>query len=290
MRHAIVRKVSEMRRFVAVVMIGMAAACTGDPQAQRPSTGAAGVACSGPQRIEAEGGGCIAVRRYGRAQADTLIVMLHGDVSSGGPASYHFPFAERIASENPTAAVAAIVRPGYPDGSGNVTAGNNFGRIDQYTAANMDLMAGAIRALKREAGATRVIAIGHSGGAATIANILARDPTLIGAAGLLACNCNIAAWRQGRQPWVRSLDPYRVADQVPVTTRVIGFTGSNDVNAFPSQKKSYIDRLAARGVTADFVIVPGAGHNSIDEMWRAGLSAWVAREVSAPPSAPLRTS
>jgi pimeloyl-ACP methyl ester carboxylesterase len=216
--------------------------------------------------------------------------MLHGDVSSGGPASYHFPFAQRIATENPGVAVAALVRPGYPDGAGNTSVGNNFNRIDQYTAENMDIMAGAIRALKRETGASRVIAIGHSGGAATVANILARDPGLIDAAGLLACNCNIAAWRQGRQPWVRSIDPYRLADQVPMTARVIGMTGANDVNAFPSQKKSYIDRLAARGIAADFVIVPGAGHNSIDDMWRAGLSAWVGPEVARPSGPPPRTT
>lgn len=262
------------------------AACTADPAAERPATGSVPPACEGPQRLEVDGRGCVAVRRFGQATSDTLIVMLHGDVSSGGPASYHFPFTQRIADRVPDAAVVALVRPGYPDGAGNTSAGTNYNRTDQYTAGNMDIMAGAIQALKRETGATRVIAVGHSGGAATIANILARDQGLIDAAALLACNCNIAAWRDGfgRQPWTRSLDPYRLADSVPMTARVVGYTGANDTNAFPSQKRSYIEKLTARGVHAEMHVVPGAGHNSIDAMWQAGLADWVAREASRRPT------
>lgn len=276
-----------MRRAVPLAAaFSLLAACTTDPAAQRPATGGVPPACEGPQRVEADGRGCIAVRRYGQATSDILIVMLHGDVSSGGPASYHFPFTSRIADRVPEAAVVALVRPGYPDGAGNTSSGTNYDRTDQYTAANMDIMAGAIRALKRETGATRVIAVGHSGGAATIANILARDPGLIDAAALLACNCNIGAWRDGfgRQPWTRSLDPYRLADSVPTTTHVVGYTGGNDTNAFPSQKRSYIEKLSARGVRAEMHIVPGAGHNSIDAMWQAGLSDWVAQAAARRPT------
>jgi predicted esterase len=276
-----------MRRTIPFAAVSLLlAACTADPAAQRPATGSTPPVCEGPQRVEADGRGCVAVRRFGQATSHTLIVMLHGDVSSGGPANYHFPFARRIADRVPDAAVVALVRPGYPDGAGHASTGTNYNRTDQYTAENMDIMAGAIRALKRETGATRVIGVGHSGGAATIANILARDPGLIDAAALLACNCNIAAWRDGfgRQPWTRSLDPYRLADSVPTTAQVIGYTGANDTNAFPSQKRSYIERLSARGVRAEMRIVPGAGHNSIDAMWQAGLSDWVAREASRRPT------
>lgn len=274
-----------MRRAVPLAAVSLLlAACTADPAAERPITGAAPPACEGPQRLEADGRGCVAVRRYGQAKSDTLIVMLHGDVSSGGPASYHFPFTQRISDRVPDAAVVALVRPGYPDGAGNTSAGTNYNRTDQYTAANMDIMAGAIRALKRETGATRVIAVGHSGGAATVANILARDPGLVDAAALLACPCNIAAWRMGRQPWSRSLDPFALAGSVPPSAQVLALTGANDTNTGFGLAASYVERLQRRGVAAEARIVPGAGHNSIDAMWQAGLSDWVAREAKRRPT------
>jgi hypothetical protein len=60
--------------------------------------------------------------------------MLHGDVSSGGPASDNVPLTQRIAAKNPGLAVAALIRLGYPDGADNASVGNNFNRIDQYPA------------------------------------------------------------------------------------------------------------------------------------------------------------
>jgi hypothetical protein len=56
--------------------------------------------------------------------------MLHGDVSSGGPASDNVLFTQRIAAKNPGLAVAALIRLGYPDGADNASVGNNFNRID----------------------------------------------------------------------------------------------------------------------------------------------------------------
>ncbi len=74
----------------------------------------------------------------------TLIVILHGDVSAGGPANYHFNLGRDIARAYPRAAIFGIVRPGYPNGGGLVSDGSDNGRRDHYTAENIDAVAAAI--------------------------------------------------------------------------------------------------------------------------------------------------
>src|SRR5471030_194809 len=63
---------------------------------------------------------CLLMRRYGPADPAAMVVWLHGDVSSGGPANYHFPIAQKAASDLASHRIlsVALVRPGYPDGSG----------------------------------------------------------------------------------------------------------------------------------------------------------------------------
>ena len=50
--------------------------------------------------------------------ADALVIVLHGDVSRGGASDYHYPFAEKVAAQNPGATVVALLRPGYYDDEG----------------------------------------------------------------------------------------------------------------------------------------------------------------------------
>jgi hypothetical protein len=40
---------------------------------------------------------CLLIRRYGAIEPTSLLVWLHGDVSSGGPANYHFEIAQKDA-------------------------------------------------------------------------------------------------------------------------------------------------------------------------------------------------
>jgi hypothetical protein len=42
---------------------------------------------------------CLMMRKFGASDPTVLLVWLHGDVSSGGPANYHFPIAEKAAKE-----------------------------------------------------------------------------------------------------------------------------------------------------------------------------------------------
>jgi pimeloyl-ACP methyl ester carboxylesterase len=158
-----------------------------------------------------------------------------------------------------------MVRPGYSDAEGRTSDGDLNNRADHYTAANIALVADAISELRGRTGARRVVAIGHSGGAATTADILALHPGTLDAAVLLACPCDIETWRQNRSPWSRSVSPLAVAGRVAAGVEVAAYTGSQDTNTAPEQAERYV---AARGVPARFQLVNGATHNGIiDAVW-----------------------
>ncbi|GAD23241.1 S9 family peptidase [Acidovorax sp. MR-S7] len=210
---------------------------------------------------------CLLTRAYGQKEApDVLLVWLHGDVSSGGPANYHFAHAERSASTFADHKVlsVALVRPGYPDGSGESSsvAFMHTGRTDHYTKENLTQVATAIERLRQHYQPRRVIAIGHSGGAATASVILGMCPGLIDAAILVSSPGDLAAWREGRRPWHRSENPMAWTDKIAPTTRVIALTGEADDNTRPELARRHIETLTQRGIQATFTPLPGEGHNS----------------------------
>jgi pimeloyl-ACP methyl ester carboxylesterase len=119
-----------------------------------------------------EGGDCangLAYSAYGPAKATTLAVFLHGDVSSGGPADYMYSYAKNFAASRRNVVAVAILRPGYYDSAGKRSSGSDGGRRDTFHASNNRSIAGAIQELKAKYGATRVIALGHSAGAGSLA-------------------------------------------------------------------------------------------------------------------------
>jgi pimeloyl-ACP methyl ester carboxylesterase len=209
---------------------------------------------------------CLLMLRFGSEAPESLIVWLHGDVSSGGPANYHFATAERAASEFADQRVlsVALVRPGYPDGSGGSSsvAFTHEARTDHYTQENLIQVATAIERLKVRFQARRVIAVGHSGGAATVAVLLGLRPSLVDGAVLVACPCDLSAWRAGRGPWRRSENPSAWINKVDLSVKVSALTGSADDNTEPELARIYIEQLRARGIDASFKTIPFATHNS----------------------------
>jgi predicted esterase len=208
---------------------------------------------------------CLLMQRYGSQEPDTLLVWLHGDLSAGGPANDHFALAERSATifADKNVMAVAIVRPGYPDGSGesSTAAFLHGGRADHYTKENLNQVGTAIERLKTHYKPRQVITIGQSGGAATVAVLLGMKPALIDGAILVSCPCDMTVWRQGRRPWVRSEDPVKWIGSISNATRVIALTGDRDSNAYPELAKRYVAALKARGIDASFKEVPGAEHN-----------------------------
>ncbi len=198
-----------------------------------------------------------------------MVVWLHGDVSSGGPASYHFAIAERATQALPTNRVlsVALVRPGYEDGSGNAStvAFMQSGRSDHYTRENVFEVGAAIERLRERYKPRIVIVVGHSGGAATTAVLLGLKPALIDGAVLVACPCDLVTWRNGRngrKPWSRSENPVKWVDQVDPATRVIALTGDKDDNTLAELARGYVKALRVRKINAIFRSLPDESHNS----------------------------
>lgn len=208
---------------------------------------------------------CLLMRAYGSPAPKTLVVWLHGDLGAGGNANYHYPDAEASAVKFGKFDVLAIalVRPGYPDGSGE-SSGVSFlhgGRSDHHTNENLLQVGAAIERLKSHYKADRVIAVGHSGGASTIASLLGLRPNLIDGAVLVACPCDMVQWRQGRKSWARSENPISLVSRIAVGTKVIALTGERDDNTVPDLAVRYVRALTDRGLSASFQSIPGASHN-----------------------------
>lgn len=214
--------------------------------------GTAGLAQSpGPLQGKMFGGGTRA-----------LIVVLHGDVSKGGPADYHYDIAAKIAAQNKSTSVFAMLRPGYADSQGAKSPGSTNNRRDHYTKTNNSMVAQTIQALAQQTGNSRVIAVGHSGGAAQIGAIIGAYPGLIDSAILVSCPCNITRWRQagGKSAWRNSVSPHSLVPKIAPGTRIITAVGTADNNTFPQLSQDYVASALARGLPASFVPINGARH------------------------------
>lgn len=209
---------------------------------------------------------CLLMRRFGPDHPQALVVWLHGNVSTGGPANSHFRIAEKLAADGAAEGVTAValVRPGYPDGTGAQSTGYDNGRADNWPRATVAEVGVAIERLRKALQPRAVVLVGHSGGAAMVAVLMGFRPELAHAALLVACPCDMVAWRAGRQgrPW-SSEDPKRWTDTVHPSSTVLALTGSLDDTTAPELGRDYVTRLAARGVDARFVPVPGMGHLDI---------------------------
>ncbi len=233
-------------RVVAILSLLLAATCA---EGRDAATGGASRTAGGAGRVCGASGACLAQRGFGPARADALVVVLHGDVPPG-PVTYHQIVARRVVASVPGVAAVALTRPGYADDSGPSDG-------ERRGAGTVPAIAGAIAALRARTGARRVVAIGHSGGANAIVGVLEGHPGVLDGAVLLACSCRGATARVaagGARP------------------AVLLMTGTADTGSPPAVAEPYAAALAARGVPARFVGVPGATHDTIVEAaWRAGL-------------------
>lgn len=193
----------------------------------------------------------------------TLVVVLHGDLSRGGPADYTFSIAEDAATEG--AIGVAMMRPGY-SGGGKTSSGNATRRQDRdsrYNGAENDDIAAAVAALKRRHNVSRVVMFGHSGGAAISGVMAGRAAPLIDGLILLACPCDVPAWRDynDRSAYLGAESPVDYVQKLPKSAKVIAITGDNDSNTQPYLAKDYVKRAKASGIDATYIEVPAAGHN-----------------------------
>jgi pimeloyl-ACP methyl ester carboxylesterase len=245
------------------------------------SVAAQGCATLPQERSILDSKGCLAVWPFPtqdapnngkKAQPNSrvLIVLLHGD-SGGGLAQRHMDRWAKAANNLSRLHedIVFVVRPGYSSPIGNSSGWANQ-RDDDYTAENVERVAIALQNLKARYQASKVLLIGHSGGAAIAALVLGRHPTALDGAILLGCPCDVPLWRQhrglqrGRQtPWPNSLNPMDVIDKIPTSKVVLAITGSRDDNTLPQFAEAWIASASARGINAKFLLVPDQDHTNI---------------------------
>lgn len=208
---------------------------------------------------------CFAVETFlpETTSKSVLVVVLHGDLTSGGKADYTFSIAEDAASEG--AIGVAMMRPGYSGGqktsSGKAT--RRQPRDIRYGATENDDVAAAVEALKRHYGVSRVVMFGHSGGA-TISGVLAgRSAPLVDGLVLLACPCDVPTWRDqnGWGAYLGAESPINYVQAVPKSAKIIALTGANDSNTGSYLARDYIQKAQEAGIDATFIEIPGGGHN-----------------------------
>ena len=216
-----------------------------------------------PQAVPAPG---LHVEMFGHArgaQVRTLIVVLHGE---GAPD--HYRFAQAAAQAVPESAAAAILRPGYADAAGNRSPGERGAETgDNYTADRIDAVGDSIGSLRRLYPSARTILIGDGGGAAIAANLAGIRPALVDGMVLVGCPCTLPEWRK-LMKWsgeVASLDPLKTAGGTLPGLRAAILVGSNDTVTPVKFSRAYAEALTLRGIATDYRIVPGKGHDLLDD-------------------------
>lgn len=215
---------------------------------------------------------CLVAHTHGvenAGEAPTLFILLHGDVSRGGPATYQIPAVKEVGDRQGVISVA-LIRPGYAGEGGASSQGSHTGRRNHYTEGNNRAIGEAIEVLKAHYKPSKTIVMGHSGGAAQTGAAIGLFPGLADHAYLVSCPCDIPRWRssRGKSAWPSSQSPIDFAGSVAPSTKVTAVTGTSDNNTFPSLAEDYIAALKGHGISAEYIPVPGAGHG-FDALWRA---------------------
>ena len=222
--------------------------------------------CQSPDNLRSVSGTahCLAIKTHSppRGPTKTLVVVLHGDLSSGDDADYIIPVASRAASYGSIG--VAIARPGYTlDGrtsSGEPTRDQS--RDDRYTAYEINSIAAAVASLKKHHGAERVVMIGHSGGAIFSGVMLGSAAPLVDVAILVSCPCDVPNWRSanGWEPLENAESPVDHLSDVPKSSKIIALTGKRDKNTWPGLAQDYVKKASSMGLDATFYMVEFARH------------------------------
>ena len=225
------------------------------------------VSCTSADNVRLVAGDqdCFALLSFGgdgMRAGGTLVVFLHGDVSSGGPGDAF----KRIAAglTQPGRMTAVLIRQGYNDSEGRISTGEHYGRTDNATPANIDNIGAALDRLKQHHRAGRLVVIGHSRGSNIAGVLLGRRPGLIDAAVLMSCPCDLVArqtQRGRRQGILRSLSPLEFVDRIPPETWIATVTGADDDNTSPQLLKAWHEALARRKLPVRDLVLAGEPHN-----------------------------
>jgi pimeloyl-ACP methyl ester carboxylesterase len=116
----------------------------------------------------------------------------------------------------------------------------------------------------------RLVIVGDSGGAALAANLAGVQPHLVDGIVLVSCPCALPEWRahlkeQGPAATFAGLDPLKTAGGIAPTLRAAVLVGADDAVTPVNLSRAYAEALTLRGIATDYRIVPGKGHDLLDD-------------------------
>lgn len=204
-----------------------------------------------------------------------LVVVIHGDAPFNNP-GYQYRAAKIIAVQNNNVIAIGILRPGYLDPDGNKSAGvRGLTTGDNYTADVINAIAEAIKYFKVLYHPGRIFLVGHSGGAAIAADIIALKAGLVDKAVIVSCPCNLSQWRDymaKKQPgvtaWkdsVASISPEELVSSISNQEEVLIISGKNDDIAPTQLSVNYSNKLKEHGIKSALIQIPNQGHDILLE-------------------------
>ena len=208
-----------------------------------------------------------------------LVVVLHGDllgVRAIPPSTYHYLFAQKAAGAMDDVVMAALLRPGYRDNTGEFSEGERgLTTGDNYTPEVVNAVAQAVEQLKARFHANRTVLVGHSGGAAITGDLIGQWPSEVNGALVISCPCDLEAWRQHMKTmqnndpiWsvpIHSISPIDVAGRVSASVVVRLLVGSEDPVAPSEMSQHYAEELRHHDKNVTVTVVPGLYHDILLE-------------------------
>ena len=200
-----------------------------------------------------------------------LVVFIHGDSPFGDPV-YQYNISKSI-SEITNAITVAILRPGYRDGCGDLSGGiRGLTMGDNYTEEVVKAIASVISTIREEESTTQTIVMGHSGGAALTALLAGSNPGLVDQSILVACPCNLEAWRKSMEKltnnpnWLNpmgGLSPMDNISKLDLNKKIHLYVGEHDLSTPPFLTTEFYNATNRLGADVTMKIVPGEDHESI---------------------------
>ena len=203
----------------------------------------------------------------GKAKLPVILIFLHGDRCR---ADYTKNLAKSVVMKNVLSFVMA--RPGC-ELNRRYSRGNH-GNSDHYTKENIAAVSKSINSLKQHYKASKVILVGHSGGAATAGIVAGKYPELINAFVAVSFPANVPRWRIHRNKgsiWARSLSPHDYINRISPLTKIFIVNGSKDTNTIPSLSTIYAEAAKEHGLNINNIILKGENHNSTLKAYRVRL-------------------
>ena len=206
----------------------------------------------------------------GALDSPVLVMVLHGDAPFNNP-SYQYRIAKTIAERNKNVVAVGILRPGYEDGEGHRSEGvRGEATGDNYTIEVLESVYHLTNELAGKYKPSKIILVGHSGGAAISANLVSQYSGTYSNAVLISCPCDLHTWRKhmkqlqsGAEIWdveVNSLSPIEEVKTMDSVTKISLIHGDSDEIVPLSIAEKYDKELEKNSIQVSFEILENQGH------------------------------